>query len=61
MGRMKDVFIDLQNQYGENLERAPEDFAMENHLKELESESLERWKKQLTTDEFNAKFPYYNK
>jgi len=35
MGRMKEVYIDLQNQYGENLERAPEDFSMENHLKEL--------------------------
>lgn len=35
MGRMKEVYIELQNQYGEDLENAPKDFSMENHLKEL--------------------------
>ena len=63
MGRMKEVYTELQNKYGENLEDAPKDFSMENYLKELadEAESLERWKKQLSPEEFNAKFPYYNK
>lgn len=63
MGRMKEVYTELQNKYGENLEDAPKDFSMENYLKELaeEAESLERWKMQLSTEEFNAKFPYYNK
>ena len=32
---MKEVYIELQNQYGEDLENAPKDFSMENHLKEL--------------------------
>ena len=32
MGRMKEIFTELQNQYGENLEDAPVDFSMEDYL-----------------------------
>ena len=33
MGRVKEIFIELQNQYGQNLEDAPEGFSMEDYLK----------------------------
>jgi hypothetical protein len=32
MGRMKDLFIELQNEYGYNLEDLPEGFSMEEYL-----------------------------
>jgi hypothetical protein len=32
MGRMKDLFIDLQNDYGYNLEDLPEGFSMEEYI-----------------------------
>lgn len=34
MGRIKDLAIDLMNEYGENLVDLPEDFDMEAYLKE---------------------------
>ncbi len=41
MAKMKEIFIELQNQYGENLEDLPKDFSMEDYLiekaKEIES------------------------
>lgn len=33
MGRIKEIFIELQNQYGQNLEDAPVDFSMDDYLK----------------------------
>lgn len=33
MGRVKEIFIELQNQYGQNLEDAPVDFSMDDYLK----------------------------
>jgi len=38
MGKMKDLFIDLQNQFGLNLENMPEDFSMENYVAERAKE-----------------------
>ena len=32
---MKEVYIELQNKYGEDLENAPKDFSMEKYLIEL--------------------------
>lgn len=32
MGRMKDLYIDLQNEYGQNLEDLPEGFSMEEYI-----------------------------
>jgi hypothetical protein len=33
MGRIKDLVIELQNEYGQELEGMPEDFSMEDYLK----------------------------
>lgn len=33
MGRIKDLVIELQNVYGQELEEMPEDFSMEDYLK----------------------------
>lgn len=38
MGYMKELFIDLQNEFGLNLENMPEDFSMEDFLKEKSEE-----------------------
>lgn len=38
MGKMKDLFIDLQNQFGLNLEDMPEDFSMDNYIAEKAKE-----------------------
>lgn len=34
MGRMKELFTELQNEYGQNLEDAPVDFSMEDYLRQ---------------------------
>jgi hypothetical protein len=34
MGRIKDLFIELQNKYGENMEDLPAKFSMEEYLLE---------------------------
>ena len=43
MGRIKDLVIELQNEYGVELENIPEDFSMEDYLKlkagEIESQN----------------------
>lgn len=64
MAKMKELYLELQNQYGENFEYLPENFSMEEFLKqkaeEIEQvESLERWKRMLSKEEFEAKFPDY--
>ena len=41
MGRMKEIYTDLQNKYGKNLEDAPVDFSIEDHLKKV-AEKLEK-------------------
>ena len=66
MAKMKELYLELKNQYGENFEDLPENFSMEDFLKqkaeEIEQvESLERWKKMLSKEGFESKFPYYNK
>jgi hypothetical protein len=33
MGRIKDLVIELQNEYGQELENMPEDFSMDDYLK----------------------------
>ena len=33
MGRIKDLIIQLQNEYGKELENMPEDFSMDDYLK----------------------------
>ena len=38
MARMKDIWIELQNLYGLNLEDAPEGFSFEDYLKDRENE-----------------------
>lgn len=38
MGRIKDLVIELQNEYGVELENIPEDFSMEDYLKLKASE-----------------------
>ena len=38
---MKEIYTDLQNKYGKNLEDAPVDFSIEDHLKKV-SEKLEK-------------------
>lgn len=38
MGRMKEIYTDLQNKYGENLEDAPIGFCVENYLRKKEQE-----------------------
>ena len=53
MAKMKELYLELQNQYGENFEDLPENFSMEEFLKqkaeEIEQvESLERWKRMLS-------------
>jgi hypothetical protein len=63
MAKMKELYLELQNQYGENFEDLPENFSMEEFLKqkaeEIEQvESLERWKR-MSKEEFEAKFPDY--
>lgn len=58
MGRIKDLFIELQNKYGENMEDLPANFSMEEYLlakskidaaeataKELFCETVKRMKK----------------
>lgn len=58
MGRIKDLFIELQNKYGENMEDLPVNFSMEEYLleknkkcaavataKELFCETVKRMKK----------------
>lgn len=35
MARMKEIYTDLQNQYGMNLEYAPVDFSLDEYLKEV--------------------------
>jgi hypothetical protein len=66
MARMKELYLELQTKYGGNLEDLPENFSMEEFLKQKaeeveQNESLERWKKVLSKEEFESKFPYYNK
>ena len=39
MVRMKDIWIELQNLYGVNLEYAPEGFSVEDYLKEKAKET----------------------
>jgi len=41
MGRIKDLVIDLQNEYGYNLEYLPEGFDMDLYLKENSTEEEE--------------------
>jgi len=41
MGRMKELFTELQNEYGQNLEFAPVDFSMEAYLKQKAQETQE--------------------
>lgn len=38
MGRMKELYTELQNEYGQNLEGAPENFSMENYLRQKSQE-----------------------
>lgn len=38
MGRIKDLVIDLQNEYGYNLEDLPEGFDMDRYLEEKSKE-----------------------
>ena len=38
MGRMKDLYIDLQNEYGQNLEDLPEGFSMEEYVEKAMQE-----------------------
>jgi hypothetical protein len=38
MGKMKELFTELQNQYGQNLEDAPVDFSMDNYLRQKSQE-----------------------
>ena len=33
MGRIKDLIIELQNEYGQELENMPDDFSMDDYLK----------------------------
>lgn len=40
MGRMKEIYTELQNKYGKNLEGAPVNFSMEDYLIK-KSEELE--------------------
>jgi hypothetical protein len=32
MGKMKEIFMELQEQYGENLENLPDNFSQEEYL-----------------------------
>lgn len=41
MGRVKDLFIELQNEYGYDLEDLPEGFDAEKYLKEKAQEEDE--------------------
>jgi len=38
MGRMKEIFTELQNKYGKNLEHAPKGFSTEDYLKKKANE-----------------------
>ena len=35
MGKLKEIYIDLQNKYGVNLEDAPNDFSIDSYLESL--------------------------
>lgn len=38
MGRIKDLVIELQNEYGYDLENLPEDFSMDEYLEQKANE-----------------------
>jgi hypothetical protein len=68
MGRIKDIYIEIQNEYGYNLEDLPKDFSIEDYFAKRaqeiseereEREERERWRKILSEEEFKAKFPYH--
>jgi len=64
MAKMKELYLELQNKYGVDFEDLPENFSMEDFLKQKaeeieQAESLERWKKMLSKEEFESKFPDY--
>lgn len=45
MGRIKDLVIELQNEYGVEFENMPDDFSMEDYLKLKADEIEEKNKK----------------
>lgn len=46
MGRIKDLVIELQNEYGVEFENIPDDFSMEDYLKLKADEIEEKNKKE---------------
>ncbi len=46
MGRIKDLVIELQNEYGVEFENMPDDFSMEDYLKLKADEIEEKNKKE---------------
>jgi len=53
MGRIKDLVIELQNEYGLDLENLPEGFSMEEYLK-IKSEEMSR-RKELFCEQVKSK------
>jgi len=47
MGRMKEIFMEIQEQYGENLEDAPVDFSMDEYLQKR-AEEIQKSKNEVT-------------
>ena len=53
MGRIKDLVIDLQNEYGFDLENLPEGFSMDEYL-EMKSKEISE-SKELFCQQINSK------
>ena len=53
MGRIKDLVIDLQNEYGHDLENLPEGFSMDEYL-EMKSKEISE-SKELFCQQINSK------
>ena len=53
MGRIKDLVIDLQNEYGYDLENLPEGFSMDEYL-EMKSKDISE-SKELFCQQINSK------
>ena len=60
MGRIKDLVIELQNEYGYDLENLPEGFSMDDYLqmKSLEIKTLSTSDINRDTLQFAVKVPY---
>jgi len=54
MGRIKDLVIELQNEYGQELENLPEGFSMEEYLEKKAKEIAASRESQLFCQKVNS-------